>query len=1127
MRPNASLLPLKKGYRRIPIFFKLWVLLMLANCLPAAATGYSQDLSLYLKDVPIQKVLKEIQKQSAYHFFYNEKLLQNTQNVTLNVSNSSLDAVLKICFKDQPIGYVIDEQQIVLKRKEPVDNTLSSAVQPVKPPINITGRITDEKGIGLAGSSIKLKGSEQGVAADLSGNFSMQVPDAGSVIVISSVGYKTQEVIVTSAKALTIVLTTEDSRMNEVIVVGYGRQKAATVTGAISTIKGDKLQAAPAINYTNSLAGRLPGLVAVTRSGEPGNDGSTLRIRGSNTLGDNSPLIVIDGIANRDMQRLNPSDIETITVLKDASAAIYGAQAANGVILITTKRGAQGKPKVTLSVNQGWSTPTVIPKMADAASYAQMINEINLYAGQQPRYTAADIDKYKANDDPWLYPNTDWFDATFKPTAQQRYASLSVNGGSESIKYLVSVGANFQDGIYKKSATNYSQANFRSNIDAKISKNINLSFDIAGRQENRNYPTRSASAIFSMLMRGKPNLPAYWPNGLNGPDIEYGDNPVVITTDQTGLDKTTRYNFESRVKLDINIPWVKGLSFTGNASIDKNIENRKLWQKPWYLYAWDQQSYDANHEPILVEGKKGYSAPQLTQSMNDANRLTLNGLINYERRFDDHNFKVLFGSERISGTAMNFSAFRKYFVSTAIDQLFAGGDLEKNNNGSASESARLNYFGRVNYDFREKYLFEFVWRYDGSYIFPEVKRFGFFPGVSVGWKASGEDFWKDNLAFINYFKLRGSWGQTGNDRIEAFQFLSSYGYNSSATGRMIFNMTEEQKILNELRIPNPNVTWEVANQANIGFDGELFDGKVKFSGDYFYNLRTNILWQRNASVPGSTGLTLPRENIGEVVNRGIEFQLGYKNRLGDFNYEVSVNGGYQKNKIKFWDETPGVPDYQKSTGYPMNSQLYYKAIGIFHSQKEVDDYPHWANARPGDVIFEDVNNDGKINGLDRERVYKTDIPTFIGGLNLDLAYKSFYATVFFQGATGALRNNYYEFSGESGNFLAEDVSGRWTATNTNSSKPRTWNRYGEYWRNGGNNTYWLEKSDYIRLKNLEVGYSLPSALLSKLHLDGLRIYVSGLNILTIDNFKDYDPETTSATAYPLNKVYNVGFNLNF
>jgi len=991
----------------------------------------------------------------------------------------------------------------------------------------VSGRVTDSQNQPLPGVTVVVRGTTQGVVTDAGGNYSLRNVSQGATILFSFVGMKTSEVVVGSQSKIDVRMEEESIGLEEVVAVGYGTQKVTTITGSVSDVKGEKLMAAPSINFSNSITGRLPGVVAYTRSGEPGSDGSTIRIRGANTLGDNSPLIVVDGIASRGLERLSSTDIESVTVLKDASAAIYGARAANGVLLITTKRGQKGVPKVELTYNEGWSMPTVIPECADAATYLEMLNEISGYAGQQPKYSSDVIKNFREGKDLWKYPNTDWYAETFQNAAAQRSANASIRGGQEKLSYFISAGTRFQDGIYKNSATYYNQSNFRINLDGQISENVKYGVDVAAREVIRNYPTRSAGDIFSMLRRGKPNMPAYWPNGKNGPDIEYGNNPVVVTTNQTGYDRNKSTNLETKANLEIKIPWVKGLSLSGNASMDWQIENNKRWEIPWYLFSWDGVTYGSNGEPVLVEGKKGFTSPELEQDMDETKRITLNGLLNYQTSINDrHNLRFLLGTEKITGESMEFSAFRKYFVSSSIDELFAGGDAEKTNSGASSSEARMNYFGRFNYDYQSKYLFEFVWRYDGSYIFPEGKRFGFFPGVSLGWRISEEGFWKSLKPVVDHFKIRGSWGQTGNDRINTYQFLSSYGFLTGTNAIYVFNQNVENKLLNELRIPNTNVTWEVANQANIGFDGSMFNKKISFSAEYFYNKRTNILWYRNASVPSASGLTLPRENIGEVANQGFEVQLNYHNKIGDLNYTLGANFNYNHNEILFWDETPGVPEYQKSTGRPMNANLYYEAIGIFKDQAAVDAYPHWTGARPGDVIFKDVNDDKIIDGLDRVRSEKTELPTHTGGLNVDLEYKNFYSSIFLQWAAGAVRYDYYEMQGEVGNFLARDVEGRWTVNNPNATKPRIWNRYSEYWRNY-QNTYWLQESDYIRLKNLELGYNVPGNICSRVYLKGAKVYFTGMNLLTFTKIRDFDPETTSATAYPLNKVFNLGVNLTF
>ena len=1001
----------------------------------------------------------------------------------------------------------------------------------------ISGTVTDEQNAALPGVSVNVKGESTSVITDKQGRYTLNVNDTATVI-FAYVGFVSQEIQVKGQNVINISLKPDAANLQDVVVVGYGTQKKTTLTGSVATVSGDVVKKSPAPNVSNSLVGRLPGLVVVSRTGEPGNDASLLRIRGVNTLGDNSPLIIVDGIQNRGLDRIDPSNIESITVLKDASAAIYGSEAANGVILVTTKRGKTGKPQIEISLRQGWNKPVVLPKMADAASYAQMINEIKMYQGQPARYTDEDIQKFKDGSDPWGHPNTDWFKAVIKPWSSQSYGSLSLSGGSDKIKYFVSGGGNYQDGIFYNSANHYSQVNFRSNLDAAISKSIHLNVDFSGGQMNAHFPGTGVGGdalnTWWALNRQYPYLPAYWPNGLPGPDVEYGQNPVLTTTSATGylLDKT--YLLQSNVKLDINIPWVEGLSVSGTVSYDKSILNHKQFEKPWYVYTWDGVTRDQNDVPVLVKGQRGVTDARLWQAMSDGNSSTLRALINYQKNIgESHKFKLLLGTERISGASMNFNAYRRYFTSTAIDQMFAGGNLLKDNSGSASADARLSYFGRFNYDYEGKYLAEFVFREDGSYVFPPGSQYGFFPGISLGWRISEESFWKDHINFINDFKIRGSWGQTGNDRIAPYQFAANYGYNGTYTfnQNVVFNTTSQ------VRTPNPNITWEVANQSNIGFDAQLLNKKLDVSVDYFYNTRSNILWWKNASVPATAGLSLPQQNFAKVANKGFEYQVTYHNKIGNLIYNLSVNGSYAQNKILDWDETPGIPDYQKTTGHPMNASLYYQAIGIFRDQAAVDKYPHWAGAQPGDIIFKDVNGDGNIDGLDRVRDNKTDVPTFTGGFNMNLEYKGFDLSVLIQGAAGADRA-YTEFSGEAGNFRMDNVTGRWTPDNVDAKKPRAWNRTSQYWMADGwpNNTYWVRNSNYIRLKNIELGYQLPQKMIKKWGIDALRIYANAYNLFTITGLKDFDPESpntapgsiwVNSEVYPLNKTLSFGLVVTF
>ncbi len=993
---------------------------------------------------------------------------------------------------------------------------------------NVQGRIVDSKSNEpLVGVTVMEAGTSHGCVTDLDGNFTISV-SPNAKLSVSYVGYKNLQVPVKGKSNLTVVLEENAELLNDVVVVGYGVQKKATLSGAVTSVKGEDLVKTPVTNVSNGLAGRLPGVVAISNTAEPGYDGSTIRIRGVNTFGNAEPLVVVDGVPGRSLERIDPSTIESLSVMKDASAAIYGAQAANGVIIITTKRGKQGKPTVDFSYNYGLSRPTTIPEMCNAAEYATLLNEIDTYAGNTPRYTADEIKKYADGSDPWSYPNTDWFAETLKDWSPQSNINASVSGGTERTKYFLSMSAKTQDGFYRHSGTKYKQYDLRSNFDVNLIKGLDLTVNLSGRLEDRKYPTRSAENVFRMLMRSKPNMPAYWPNGMPGPDIEFGDNPVVICTNQTGYDRDKRYVLNGDFGLNIQIPYVTGLSLKFGASFDKTFRFRKIWQTPWYLYSWDGTSRDESGQPVLQQGKKGYDDARLNQSTENNYNIQLSAILNYSRTFNvDHTVNATLGVERIKGRGDSFEAYRRYYISTAIDELFAGGQSEINNTGSSYTEARLNYFGRFNYAYKQKYLAEIVWRYQGSYIFDQSNHFGFFPGASLGYVISEENYFKKALPFIHFAKVRASWGQTGNDLINAYQYLASYSYNSLmyiTNSGATYNQALKENV-----VPNKNVTWETATQENVGLDLQFLKGDLAFTIDYFRNTRKDILWRRNASVPNTSGMTLPDENLGKVRNQGVDFDLSYHHRWGDVLFNASVNGVYAKNKILFWDEAPGAPDYQKSTGMPIGAALVYKAVGIYQTQEEIDNDPaHWPGARPGDIKFADINGDNKLDGNDRYRYDKTNIPTFTYGINLGAQYKGFDVTALFQGAMGGVFFQSTE-SGDFGNFLKSFYDNRWTAENHSITYPRTYNRSNEYWVNQSN-TFWIHSTDYIRLKNIELGYTLPNALTSKIKVERLRFYINAYNLLTFaPDMKDYDPENTSGRGYnyPLSKIINFGASITF
>ena len=1032
---------------------------------------------------------------------------------------------------------------------------------------NVTGKISDEKGEPLFGVIVLVKGTQTGAISDVDGKYSV-VADKNATLVFSFIGFLPKEEAVNGRSSIDLGLEVDPKTLGEVVVVGYGTQKKVTVTGAVATLQGDKIIKSPAMDISNSLAGRLPGLVVIQQSGEPGNDGATISIRGTNTLGNNSPLIVIDGIPDRDggLGRLSPRDIESISVLKDASAAIYGARAANGAILITTKRGKTGKPTVTYDFNQGWSQPATIPQMSNASEYAKIMNELPIYksipAGEwsaawqaiqttgtyksptagvstlNANFSPAAVKKYADGSDPWGHPNTDWFGDAFKTWSPQSRQNLQISGGSESIKYMGSLGYVNQDAYYKNSATRYQQYNFRTNVDAKVNKYISANLGIMVRRESRKFPTESAGSIFRMLMRGRPTEPEVWPNGKPGPDIENGQNPYVITTNATGYQEDPTDYTQANGGVVITNPWVDGLTLTLSGSIDKNNRTTKTWQTPWSLYYWDKKTFEADGVTPKLEGavRSNFKDPRLSQRYRSTLNTNLSALLSYDKKVGESSFNFLAGVTKEKFTGEDFSAFRRNYISPAIDQIFAGGSLQQNTDGSAYNRPRLGYYGRAQYNFKEKYLVEFIGRYDGSYIFPESGRFGFFPGMLAGWNISKEEFFK--VPGIDNLKLRASYGQMGNDqvfyngRLQEFAYLSTYGFGAYPINSQVVTT------LGETVLANPNFTWERANNYNIGFDGTFLNNMFDLTLEYFYNRRTSILIQKTGSTPSSSGINalLPPVNAGKVDNKGFEFNLGYNSKAGkELSFRAGVNGGYAQNKVIFMDEIPGAPDYQLREGKPIGSFLVYKSDGIFRDQAAIDankiDYSGVTGKLiPGDMKFQDYNGDGKITADDRVRLAQNVVPTFNFGATLDLRYKGFDLNILFQGATGAAIRIQTE-SGDIGNYLKYSYDNRWSIDNPSTEHPRLASRGDTYFTGGnyGDNTYYLFSKNYIRLKNFELGYNLPQNLMDKAKLGSLRVYVNGLNLVTFTKQKVYDPEAiaSSGVYYPQARVLNTGLSLTF
>ncbi len=620
-----------------------------------------------------------------------------------------------------------------------------------------------------------------------------------------------------------------------------------------------------------------------------------------------------------------------------------------------------------------------------------------------------------------------------------------------------------------------------------------------------------------------PTDPVYWPNGSPSAGISYGDNPAVMCTSATGNNNQRTQRYSAKASFDITIPWIKGLGVDGYFSYSNITGINKNWQKTWNTYTHDKIT-DAY---TLVLGG-GILLPQLTESLNSSQSKLINLRVKYEKQINDHRINTFIAVEQSAGKSNNFSGFRQNFSSSALDQLFAGSLTGQTANGSASESGRENLFGRVNYGFKEKYLVDFNFRYDGSSNFPKAKRWGFFPGASVAWRISQEDFMKNNAGFVDNLKLRASYGQIGNDQIAAFQWLSTYSLGSRGYS---FGLSPIQSLgLIAGVTPNSYITWEVAEISNIGMDATLWNGLFGFTIDLFKQRRSNILATRDLAVPFNTGLTLPTENIGIVENKGIELELNHTKVAGDFSYKLAGNVAFAKNRVIDISEPQNVPEWQKAEGHVIGATRFYNALGIIRDSATLKSVPLMPGTKIGDLYYEDVDGDGKITDADMVRLDKTSTPQITFGLNISMAYKSFSLWANFAGQAKAWQY-FHKYSKEGGyNALKDLLENRYTTGSMTSKYPIIPSSETETMDvSGFHSTFWLKDASFVRLKTLELSYSLPQELLSKVKIASMRVFINGNNLFTIDKLKWYDPEgdSTGGDFYPQSKIYNLGINISF
>lgn len=1114
------------------MIMKLTAVLLLSVCLTVSATGYAQ-ISLSEQNSPLQKVFKEIQQQSGYDFLCTYELLEKAGKVSVNVRNVSVQAAIEATLKGKSLTWYMQGNTVVIK---PLPTAVAATADTTHTPMDIRGTITDEKGAPVPGATIVVTETRKSTPANTNGAFELKDVKAGYTLEISCIGYEPRRVPIKDHTTLNIILQTSTLKLKEVVMVGYGQQQKINLTGAIATVSAKELSenhATPAVS--DMLAGRISGLYVTKSSGVPG-AGSDLKIRGLSTFNNSSPLVIVDGIPGRNIDDLNPADIQSVSVLKDAAAiAVYGARAANGVILITTKKGTIGKPEITFAANMINQVPTHIYKRVNSWQYAELQNEAlknedtydpSLGLG----YSAEQIQKFKDGSDPNRYPNTDWLRTLTKRSIMQSNYNLSASGGNDNARYFVSIGYVKNGGLVP--IEDYSRWNLRSNLAANITRNLKLELNVAGifsKQEGQD--VYGGTYIMKQAYGTPPTRVNQFTNGFYAQVPEQRGNSYLQSIGKAGFSTTNTNTLNTTLSLQYDLPWVKGLSVKGTAAYDKGYAFGKNFTTPYEVYT-------INNAGAYTKVALNPPAPSLGENFNQPVALTMEGSVRYERELNQHHISGLLLYTQTQSNYDNFSTSRRNFVSGALPQLSLGDPTQASNSGGASQSARRGVVGRASYDYASRYLLEFNFRYDGSDIFPPGHRYGFFPSVSGGWVLSNEPFYKEPFKGLDFVKIRGSWGQLGNDRVAPYQFLSTYaligapyyggGYTFGGPTPVYYQSLQAGVL------PNPSFTWERAVMTNIGLEAHYKGDLITLEAEYFRKRTRDILAAPALQVPSVVGLGLPDYNNGIVDNSGIEITLSHTRRLGAFAYYINTNISINRNKIVSFPESLSTPAWQKVTGTsvasysivdPLVGRLGYQSDGLYQSQKEVHDGPTplYGTVAAGDIRYKDIDGDGAITPNDRVVLGQHFFPGIQYGIRWGGSYKGIELNVLLQGSGNvqAYNSTINSRVGVSGSSQLLD---HWTPDNKSATYPRLWIAYQN---NAEVSDYWVVNAAYMRLKNLELAYNLPKQLLQRAGIKNLRLSVSGNNLLTFTHFKLFDPETAGQITDPLMKSYSAGASLQF
>ena len=999
--------------------------------------------------------------------------------------------------------------------------------------IKVSGTVTDEQNQPLIGVNVTIQGvTGFGTTTDVDGKYTIEM-EPYNRLVFSYIGFVEQEILIKEQTKQNVVLKEDDATsLDEVIITGTGVQKKLTVTGAVTQISMDDIASTSTSNLTNMLAGNVPGVMAMQSSGQPGQNTSEFWVRGISTFGaGSSALVLVDGFP-RDLNEISIEDIESFTVLKDASTtAIYGSKGANGVILITTKKGKAGKVNVDAKFEAAYNTRTMTPEFADGYSYASMMNEALITRNKEPEYSPEELEILKLGLDPDLYPNVDWQDLLLRNGAMTYRGSLNLSGGGNTARYFISGSYLNEQGMYKvdenikkdyDTNANSQLYNYRMNVDVDITKTTLVKVGVSGSLRKMNEPGRAVN-VWEALMRQNPiEIPAMYSDGrfpTRGVDAD--TNPWVLTT-QTGYNETWENKIQTNITLEQKLDFItKGLSFVGRFGFDTNNGSNIRRMKMPELYKANKQRNEAGE---LVFNRVAAEQKMSQESGSSGSRYEyLEAELHYNRGFKDH----------------NIGATLKYNQNSSISTVGIGGDII---NGIARRNQGLA--GRISYNWKNRYFADFNFGYNGSENFAKGHQFGFFPAMSAAWNVAEEGFIRNNAKWINMFKIRYSYGKVGNDNLGArFPYLytiagvdrgyqwADLGYNKSYTG------------LAYTSLANNNVTWEIATKHDLGIDLALFNDKFGLTVDYFNEYREGIYMTRNyvSYMVGLNGLA-PTANVGKVSSEGFDGNFHFNQKLGEWDLTLRGNITYSKNTIEDRDEENAYYKYQLQKGYRVNQARGLIAAGMFSDYEEIRNYPtqQFGEVMPGDLKYKDVNGDGIVDGGDVVAIGATERPNLIYGVGLSARWKSFDFNIHFQGAG---KSSYciqgpsvYAFSQkEIGNILPDLVDGRWidstisgteATMNPNASYPRL--SYGGNSNNYRASTFWLRNGSYLRLKTLEIGYNLPQKWVNKIYSKNIRLFFIGTNLLTFSEFKLWDPEMASTTGahYPLAKTFSFGFNIS-